>query len=606
MRHDKDHPWPFDPSRYADRAAWQRRVEWLRTRSAIALGLWPMPPRPAVKAVVTKSIERAEYTVQNVYFASLPGHYVTGNLYLPKKPGKKPAVICPHGHWPNGRWMWRTDEQVEKEIATGAEFHANAARTPLQARCAMLARMGCIAFTFDAVGSADSSKLDHREGFRDADALLNLQSMMGLHMWNAMRSLDFLAAREDVDAKRIAAGGASGGATQSIALSILDNRISALGPAVMVSMNMQGGCVCENAPLYRLQTNNVELAATFAPKPLCMAAAQDWTKDFETRGLPEMKKIYSLFGNEDNVTGKFFPFGHNDNVHGRELFYNFLNRHFQLGIAEQVHELDFDPIAPVELAVFDNEHPRPADEIDADGVRGWMSNTAAEAIAKETKNDPAKLAQLQRTALRAMIGDEDDEVSFEGAHPPADHHGDWLGTIRRVYDENKLNVRAIIPDNWNGQTTIWSHPAGLEAMKRDEIDQILNAGAAVFSLDKFDETPIMSPQQLEPFAPNGAPRYGGFWLGYNRAPVAQRAHDLLTLLLWLRSWSKIKHVTLIAKERAAVSALIAGAIDRAKIDDLQIDIGDFDFANITDDADPMLLPGIEKFGGVAMMKSLAK
>ena len=64
----------------------------------------------------------------------------------------------------------------------------------------------------------------------------------------------------------------------------------------MVGMNMQGGCVCENAPLLRVGTDNVELAALFAPKPLGMTAANDWTIDLEFRGLPELKTIFKLYG----------------------------------------------------------------------------------------------------------------------------------------------------------------------------------------------------------------------------------------------------------------------------------------------------------------------
>ena len=70
---------------------------------------------------------------------------------------------------------------------------------------------------------------------------------------------------------------------------------------------MQGGCVCENASYLRQGTGNVELAGLFAPKPLGMSGANDWTMDIETKGLPELKALYKLYGAEDKVMAKCFP-----------------------------------------------------------------------------------------------------------------------------------------------------------------------------------------------------------------------------------------------------------------------------------------------------------
>src|SRR5438045_3681919 len=136
---------------------------------------------------------------------------------------------------------------------------------------------------------------------------------MALQTWNSVRALDFLLSLPDVDPQRVAVAGSSSGGTQTIALNAVDPRAAVAVPMVMVSMNMQGGCVCENAPLYRVGTNNVELASLFAPKPEGMAAANDWTKDFLARGLPEMKAIWSLFGADGAVAGEHFDFGHNHN-----------------------------------------------------------------------------------------------------------------------------------------------------------------------------------------------------------------------------------------------------------------------------------------------------
>src|SRR5687768_112774 len=112
----------------------------------------------------------------------------------------------------------------------------------------------------------------------------------------------------------------------------------------MVSMAMQGGCVCENAPLLRIGTNNVEIACLFAPRPLGMTGANDWTKQIESRGLPEAKSVYKLYDAEDRVAAKYFPFEHNFNQVSREFMYEWMNTHLKLGHASPIKEKPFEPL----------------------------------------------------------------------------------------------------------------------------------------------------------------------------------------------------------------------------------------------------------------------
>ena len=94
---------------------------------------------------------------------------------------------------------------------------------------------------------------------------------------------------------------------------------------------MQGGCVCENAPLLRIGTNNIELAALFAPKPLGMSSANDWTRDLLKLGLPEIKTIYRLFDADDRVTAMYMPFEHGDHLPSRERMYSWFSTYLQPG-----------------------------------------------------------------------------------------------------------------------------------------------------------------------------------------------------------------------------------------------------------------------------------
>src|SRR5205823_12563514 len=151
-----------------------------------------------------------------------------------------------------------------------------------------------------------SQQIGHRQGFLDVEAEMRLQNFMGLQTYNSIRALDFLISLPDVDAGRIGVTGASGGATQTFMLCAIDDRPAAAFPAVMVGTAMQGGCICENASYLRVEGNNVQLAACFAPKPQAMSCANDWTIDFLAKGLPELKDVYGLYKSADKVDAQHF------------------------------------------------------------------------------------------------------------------------------------------------------------------------------------------------------------------------------------------------------------------------------------------------------------
>src|SRR5438128_3094170 len=112
-----DHDYfPFTPP--TSKPAWETRRTAVREQLLVATGLWPLPEKTPLNAVVHGSIDRDEYTVEKVFFASMPGHYVTGNLYRPKnKDGKHACVLCPHGHWANGRFYDAGEKKAKELIA---------------------------------------------------------------------------------------------------------------------------------------------------------------------------------------------------------------------------------------------------------------------------------------------------------------------------------------------------------------------------------------------------------------------------------------------------------------------------------------------------------
>jgi hypothetical protein len=117
---DQNGYFPFTPPKSAEE--WEDRAERLRRQVLVANGLWPMPEKTPLHAVIYGRVEREGYTVDKVYFESYPGHFVTGNLYRPKEHAEKiPGVLCPYGHWSGGRFNEESEAAAQKQIDAKAE-----------------------------------------------------------------------------------------------------------------------------------------------------------------------------------------------------------------------------------------------------------------------------------------------------------------------------------------------------------------------------------------------------------------------------------------------------------------------------------------------------
>ena len=188
----------------------------MQRRVLVAAGLWPQIVRVEPNPVIWGAVDRDGYTVERVSFESLPGFRVTGSLYRPTE-GEGPfaGVLCPHGHWANGRFSNISDAESIAQIERGEEQHFANAKFHLQARCAQLARMGCVVLHYDMIGYADSRQIDHREGFGDVQAEQWALNPFGLQTRNSIQALDVLLSLPGVDPERIAVTGGSGGGTQT-------------------------------------------------------------------------------------------------------------------------------------------------------------------------------------------------------------------------------------------------------------------------------------------------------------------------------------------------------------------------------------------------------
>ena len=263
-------------------AAWEQRKAFLRKQILVSTGLSPMPEKTPLHAQVFGKLEEKDYSIEKVLIETLPGFYLGGNLYRPRDgKAKHPGVLNPQGHWPYGRLE-------NQPLYSGPSLGIS------------LARQGYVVFAYDMVGYTDTIQVPHR--FGTAEQRLWSFGPLGLQLWDSIRSLDFLASLEDVDASQMGVTGASGGGTQTFLLTAVDDRVQFASPVNMVSAMMQGGDLCENSPGLRLNTSNVEIAAMFAPKPmLVVSATGDLTHNVPKEEYPAIRKIYDLYGKADQV-----------------------------------------------------------------------------------------------------------------------------------------------------------------------------------------------------------------------------------------------------------------------------------------------------------------
>ncbi|MCX7886619.1 MAG: acetylxylan esterase [Verrucomicrobiae bacterium] len=573
---------PFTPVK--DRAEWAARREQIRNRILLAAGLLPMPERTPLRAVIHGRIERDDYTIDKVYFESLPGHYVTGNLYLPKHfSGKIPGILCPHGHWPNGRFM---DDKagVKKQFEMGAETFENAARSPLQARCVQLARMGCAVLHYDMLGYADSiqfcdasGKPQHRHGpqehgFVSVEAELNLCGYFGLQTWNSIRALDFLLSLPFVDRTRIGCTGASGGGTQTMILSAIDERVKAAFPCVMVSTAMQGGCTCENSHYLRIGMGNIDIAAATAPRPLGLTAANDWTKELETKGFPDLKNLYTMLGVPDRVEAHFdIQFPHNYNAVSRAHMYRFFNKHLRLGLSDaRLVERDFVFSTPQELSVWDAKHPAPS---------GDKVGTAHEiAVVQWFKQQSAKRMRpdIQRAAWELML-----------YVPPHD---------------DAVQPQVVYPQNWNKTVVVW---LSLTGQQTPATQKLLDAGFAV-TCPKLYLLGASKNPNVYGTRKRDYERYAGYHYGYNPPLLAERVNDVIRAIEAIRNdpERRSRRIIVAGVEGAGAIAVASAMFAGESVRELIVDLEGFRFANLRDVWDANFMPGAEKYGDVDTLLAL--
>ncbi len=221
-------------SRIAQNYSWEREVKLARIRNTEgwaaykrvllrdykkSLGL-PFPERTPLHAETVKILERDGYRIENVIYQSMPGIWVTANLYVPRAGGGPwPGILFPCGHSRNGK---------------AYHFYHAAALG--------LVKKGYVVLLYDPPGQGERYQYLGEDGSlllpaptREHSLLANPLFLLGKHLmtlrlWDGIRGIDYLVSRPEVDPDRIGCTGNSGGGTVTLYLTPLEERIKVAVP----------------------------------------------------------------------------------------------------------------------------------------------------------------------------------------------------------------------------------------------------------------------------------------------------------------------------------------------------------------------------------------
>lgn len=300
---------------------WEKTKDEYRRQLLEMLGLDPFPKKNDLQATVTGKVDQDEFVVENLHFQSMPGLYVTANLYRPaRQDGPLPAVlyVCGHG-------------RVKKDGVS----YGN--KTNYQHHGAWFARNGYVCLTIDTIQLGEIEGIHHGT-YREKMWWWNNRgySPAGVEAWNCVRALDYLQSRSEVDGERIGVTGRSGGGAYSWWIAAIDDRIKAAVPVAgitslhnhVVDGCVEGHCDC----MYMVNTyrwDYPKVAALVAPRPLLISNS-DKDRIFPLDGVVDVhakvRTIYQYYDAEDKLGLQITEGPHKDTQELRVHAFRWFNR----------------------------------------------------------------------------------------------------------------------------------------------------------------------------------------------------------------------------------------------------------------------------------------
>jgi dienelactone hydrolase len=540
------------PEAIRRRQAWARETFWKLVGG--------MPERTPLNIRQTGALERSGYRLEKLIYESRPELHIPANLYLPKT-GRPPypGVLFQMGHSLNGK-----------------------AYELYQKCCQGLAQLGFVVLAFDPMGQgervyyprADLSRTrlgsaDDEHTVPGMQMLLTGDSSARFQVWDAIRSLDVLAAHPQVDAKHLASTGQSGGGTLTMLLMAVDDRLGAAAPLCPNTENI--ACDDYNPPGSTddaeqnfpgggpLGFDRWDTLYPFAPKPLMIAVSDKdffgtYSPRYISNGWEEYQKlaaVYRTLGAQDGISWVSTPLPHGISFDLRMHTYNFLRRHLQ-GRTDLLSEEP--PVAP-----------EPEREIWASPsgnvVRSFKGATPFSLNRSRTETKRAKpLTEL--LGAKAGIG----QVSILGrtrsvgiaveALEISSDPGVWVPAWLFLPDGDRRSP-PILMLHPAGRNAEWGETALCQSLAR--------RGQAVCAVDlrgigdQAPEFPRGAQRHARPHVDEENYAWASLVLG--QPLLAQRVRDVLATVNAVLSHLGAKQIKVAARGALTVPALFAAAID---------------------------------------------
>ena len=574
----------FEAPEFGDPAAWRERSVKLRKQVLMAAGLMPLPDRTPLNPEVFGRTEGSGYSIEKVLLETRPGFFLGGNLYRPTgKEGPFPAVVSPHGHWAYGR------------IENG---HLGS----VPARAINLAKQGYVVLTYDMIGYNDTMQIPHAAIGGKREQMWGV-GLLGAQLWNSIRAVDFLESLSDVDPERIGATGASGGGTQTFLLSAVDDRVAFSAPVNMISLIMQGGSPCENAPNLRIETNNVEIAGLAAPRPmLAVSATGDWTRNVPQNEGPALASLYAMLGGPDAFEFTQFDAPHNYHQGSREAVYRFFGRKV-LGDSEPSHfaEQSFRAPNPSDLLALWNrtlpEHAVSAEEYVEERIR--EANVELLLLRPRNAATLHKARQEFRERLRyATVAFEPEQQDIQEELVEDLPNGKKLTIGRRGHGE-RIPAAMLRPAKpvAGARPTLVVHPEGAAwALSSSEsrgglVARLLAAGGDVLAIDAFQMAHAAAPRDIA----GAGRRAEQYFTTFNRTDTANRVLDVVTAIPYLRQQTGAREINLVCLGETGPWCSLARAVASGSIR-MAADLNQFDASSDEAFVEQLFVPHLRKAG----------
>ena len=373
-------------ARISTRAKLDSERETLLREFRFMIGLEPLPERTPLRATVVRTLQQKDYTIEVLHFQSLPGFYVTADLYRPRQGrGPYPAVIWGPGH---GDGLYGT----------------TATRQP---HAALWARAGYICLVVDPIQAAEIFGIHHGlSGFDLRDWYSRGYTPMAIEVWNAMRAVDYLISRPDVIADKLTITGVSGGGHLSWMAGAAEPRLTVVQPAAgtadvltHIHRNLQNmHCDCA----YFVNTYRHDwptLAALISPRAFLMHNSTGdayYPPEGYTAVLKKAKEIYGWYGAADKVDMCEVPGPHGYYPFQRQKAVDWSNL-WLFGKKTQVKEKPVQEVPAEQLGALGGiygEHPQ--------NINATVQDVLAPAVRLEPVSSRADWEKKRTEVMKAL------------------------------------------------------------------------------------------------------------------------------------------------------------------------------------------------------------